>query len=623
MKPVHPDEVFGLVRPGVDAHTLGLSHVRELLQECGYRVLLARASVCEALSQPWVPGNVALFLDWLRRHRITRLGFSYRLDPEEGAQLFHQWFHHLRRFRLFQEQGGPLRGIYFAGLPRSCQRVKEEHGDQVEVFYGDETIEETLHKLGIPLHRLPRSWQEGTEYDRMRWEFGRWLCENERHRRIQSVEVPGYEGFGTRQDRLLRRLRHYRERNLLPLMRAHVGPYLPDREQAVALFLDWCRQLARGGFLDILSIGTSQLTQANFGEDWTGKPNGGGVPLNTPEEFRQVWEASRPMLVRTYAGTKNIPWLARMYEETINIAWHALSLWWFCQIDGRGPYPVRKNLEEHWETLRFISASGKPYEPNIPHHFAFRGADDVTYIVSSVLAARAAKRLGVRSLVLQVMLNTPKFTWGVQDLAKARALLHLVRELEDERFRVFLQPRAGLDLFSHDLDKAKAQLAAVSALMDDIEPHDPHSPPIVHVVSYSEGSHLADPPIVEESIQITRAALEEYRRWPAKEELPEASEIRPRTQALLEGAKAVLQAMERAIPDLYSPRGFYLALKAGFLPVPYLWEGREEFHHAVQWRTRFLNGGVEVVDEQGRPIPPAQRAQVAAEVAREMLREEG
>lgn len=78
--------------------------------------------------------------------------------------------------------------------------------------------------------------------------------------------------------------------------------------------------LVTSGFLDILSIGTSQLTQSNFGEDWQDKPNHGGVPLNSPEEFAAVWQAARPMLIRTYAGTKNILTLAQMYEETIHIA---------------------------------------------------------------------------------------------------------------------------------------------------------------------------------------------------------------------------------------------------------------------------------------------------------------
>jgi hypothetical protein len=520
------EEVFGLIHPAIDAHTLGISSVAQLLQDCGYPVVIADAFVCAAANHPSHLDNVEIVLDWIRRHGITRLGFSYRLDPAEGLERFGRLLYQLRTRHLFAEQGGPLRGIYFAGLPAACERVCREHGDLVETFDGDETPIETLRKLGVPASRIPAAMTAEVEYDEFRLRFGRELVESGKHLQVHPPDRSGYPQFGTARDTVLARIRHAEQHQQPPLMRAHVGPYLPDREAAVHLFLDWTRQLAQAGFLDVLSIGTSQLSQSHFGEDWTGLPNGGGVPIQSPEEFRTVWQAARPMLVRTYAGTKNIPQLARMYEETIHIAWHALSFWWFCQIDGRGPYTVRENLQQHLETLRFIAESGKPFEPNIPHHFAFRGADDVSYVVSSVLAARTAKRLGVRALILQNMLNTPKATWGIQDLAKSRAVLTLARELEDERFRIILQPRAGLDYFSPDLERAKAQLAAVTALMDDIEPHNPNSPPIIHVVSYSEASHLADPPVVNESIQITIAALQEYRRLRAKGEVEDMAQHR-------------------------------------------------------------------------------------------------
>ena len=110
------------------------------------------------------------------------------------------------------------------------------------------------------------------------------------------------------------------------------------------------------------------------------------------------------------------------------------------------------------------------------------------------------------------MLNTPKGTWGIVDLAKSRAMVKLIGELVDGTFKVILQPRAGLDYLSHDTDKAKVQLAAVTALMDDIDPQNDLSPSVIHVVGYSEGSHLADVDVVNESIQITRFSLQEYRR---------------------------------------------------------------------------------------------------------------
>jgi len=604
------DDRFGLVCAAPDAHTLGLSSVQQLLEECGHQTMVADAVTCEAFGQPEVRENAERIRHWIIENRITALGFSYRLDPEEGASRFSKLVELLKARRMLTAQGGPLRALLFAGLPRACERVRQRVPEVQAVFCGDETPMETLRLLGIDPARVASTVSASAQYDEDRLSFGRDLVARGSYLGIKPVDRSGYSEFGTRRDGVVARLRHGLEYGLPPLMRAHVGPYLPDRQEAVRLFLQWTRQLAASGLLDVLSIGTSQLTQSHFGQDWGDLPNGGGVPLNSPEEFAAAWEAARPMLVRTYAGTSNIPALAKMYEQTIHIAWHALSLWWFCRIDGRGPLSVRENLEQHLETLRYVAETGKPFEPNVPHHFAFRGADDTTCVVCAYLAARTAKQLGVRHLILQTMLNTPKTTWGVQDLAKARAMLRLVRTLEDDRFRVILQPRAGLDFFSHDLERAKAQLAAVSALMDDIEPDDPVSPPIIHVVSYSEASHLADPSTVDESIRITRHAIEEYRRLRRQGEVDDRTnhpEVVARTEELLDEARIVLCVIEATVPNVCTAEGLYKVFAEGFLPVPYLWECKEEFRKAIQWQTRVIRGSVKVVDESGNPLPAAAR----------------
>lgn len=111
------------------------------------------------------------------------------------------------------------------------------------------------------------------------------------------------------------------------------------RQQCLQEFYHWCRQLAQGKYLDILSIGSSQLSQSNFGENWEGKANGGGVPVNSEQEYREIWKNASPMLVRTYSATRNTCEMAAMYERTINISWHALSLWWFNELDGRDRIP--------------------------------------------------------------------------------------------------------------------------------------------------------------------------------------------------------------------------------------------------------------------------------------------
>lgn len=149
--------------------------------------------------------------------------------------------------------------------------------------------------------------------------------------------------------------------------------------------------MSSAGLLDIVSVGSSQLSQSDFGTDWGDRPNGGGVPINSEKDLRDIWQAARPMLVRTYSATRNVPQMAEVYERTINIAWHALSLWWFNKIDGRGPNNVFENLKQHFDALKVIAQHGKPFEPNIPHHFSFRGGDDYTYVLSAYLAALIAK----------------------------------------------------------------------------------------------------------------------------------------------------------------------------------------------------------------------------------------
>ena len=603
-------DCFGLVRPAVDAHTLGLASVAQLLGDCGYPCVLADGLISACLNAPEAPENLDRLSRWITEHRITVLGFSYRLDPQDGARAFAGLVNGLKTRRLLKERGGPLRALFFAGLPQTCEWVRERVPEVSAVFMGDETAAETLERLGIDASDIPAGFSSGVRYDEIRLAFGRELIRSGEYLAVKPVDRSGYREYGSRQDTLMARLQQGAGHHWPPLMRAHVGPYLSDRDEAVHLFLDWCQQLAAKGFLDILSVGTSQLTQSNFGDPWEGIPNGGGVPLNSKGEFEAVWQAARPMLVRAYAGTRDVATLARMHEETLNIAWHALSLWWFCKSDGRGPNSVRDNLVQHISALRYIALTGKPFEANVSHHFAFRGADDVTYVVSAVIAAKVAKSQGIRHYILQNMLNTPKYTWGVQDLAKSRAMLKLVRELEDERFHVILQPRGGLDYFSHDLEKAKAQLAAVTALMDDIEPDNPLSPGVIHVVSYSEGAHLADPATVNESIQITRQALVEYRKLRRKGDIPNMSgdpDVVARTAELVAEARIVIRAIETTVPGPYTAEGLYRILAQGFLPVPYLWECREEFSEALQWQTRLVRGGVKVVDAKGDPVSVADR----------------
>jgi hypothetical protein len=615
-------DVFAFLKPALDAHTLGINSIAELLRDCGYKVIFGDENIEKVLNDYRNEKSRKILIDWIVKNRISRIGFSYRLDQDEAINMVGFFIKELKDNNMLYYQGGPIKCISFGGLPGACRIIEKEYKGLVKTFKGGESVRESLIRMEVSEERIPKDILIGSSYDDSRMEFGESIIISNKYDNFLPLNRSNYKEYGTYEDTVVKRIDCNMKKPFFPLIRAHVGPYssVVKRTDSVKDFISWVKYLATTKYLDILSIGTSQLTQSNFGEDWEDRTNGGGVPINSPEEYRMIWAASRPLLLRTYAGTKNIPALAEIHEKTINICWHALSLWWFNKLDERGPYDLYTSLKQHIETLKYIAYTNKPFEANVPHHFAFRGADDVTYIVSAFLSAKLAKKMGIKTFILQNMLNTPRYTWGIQDLAKSRAMLSLVKELEDSSFRIILQPRAGLDYFKSNLQEAKMQLAAVTALMDDIDPTNEASPPIIHVVSYSEASHLATPEIINESIKITHYSLKKYRELRRKgiiEDMSKNRDVDNRMLELIDSAKTIISEIEKDVTNTYSAEGFYKIFAAGYLPTPYLWAEVEEFRFAKSWKTKLIKGSVKVIDENNKII----KSEKVVDCARNNLRE--
>ena len=99
------NDIFGFVKPLVDVHTMGVYTMANLLRDCGYKVYMSKDDVNEALEQIQKINNFSLVKRWIMDNGISRLGFSYRLDPQEGCDYFMKLYTHLRADNMFEEQG--------------------------------------------------------------------------------------------------------------------------------------------------------------------------------------------------------------------------------------------------------------------------------------------------------------------------------------------------------------------------------------------------------------------------------------------------------------------------------------------------------------------------------------
>ena len=94
------NEVFGLVKTNIDVHTLGITTLSHLLRDCGYGCFISSAEISIAVEQVQKLNNFSLLQKWILEHHITRIGFSYRLDPQEACDYFCRLFYELQTHNL-------------------------------------------------------------------------------------------------------------------------------------------------------------------------------------------------------------------------------------------------------------------------------------------------------------------------------------------------------------------------------------------------------------------------------------------------------------------------------------------------------------------------------------------
>ncbi len=334
---------------GECVHVAGVMNFLRLAEAAGWRTVFLGPAV--AIEDVIIAA---------RREKADLVGVSYRLTPETGERLLGE----------FAEAADELHenGVRFAfgGTPPVAERAKAMQFFE-RVFDGSEPVETVL------------------AYLKQQTVLGAW-------RRGVSQYPPSSASAGNR------RTRFCGITLACPPWRTHWRASKRSPEAQA---------------LDVISLGIDQDAQENFYHPERQDPRrkgAGGVPVRSEDDYRALYAASQRgnyPLLRTYSGTDDFIRLAEMYVDTINIAWCAIPLFWFNQMDGRGPWDLEGSIREHQQVMQWYGKKDIPVELNEPHHWGMRDSSDAVFVVSAFLSAYNARAFGVKDYIAQIHVQQP------------------------------------------------------------------------------------------------------------------------------------------------------------------------------------------------------------------------
>ena len=386
-----------------------------------------------------------------------------------------------------------------------------------------------------------------------------------------------------------------------PILRHHFG--LPTMAETLAGIKD----IAESRLLDVISLGIDQDAQANFFHPERQNPRqkgAGGVPVRSAQDYRDLYAASRcgnyPLL-RVYSGTDDFIRLAEMYVESMHNAWCAIPLFWFNQMDGRGPWDLAGSIIEHQNVMQWYGERDIPVELNEPHHWGMRDAPDVIFVVAAYLAAYNAKAFGVRDYIAQLMFNSPPGLSDAMDLAKMLAVVDIIKPLADENFRIWRQTRTGLLSYPLELEAARAHLAASVYLQMALKPH------IVHIVGHTEADHAATAADIIEACRMVRRSIDNALN--GQPDMTQDAAVQLRKRCLVKEARVTLDAIRSiscsgSADALTDANNLAKAVNLGILDAPHL---RNNPYAPGAVQTRIINGACEAVNPHGQVLSETER----------------
>lgn len=475
---------------GKCVHNLGVEGFADWLQDLGLGYVSVKLG-------PAVPIPEAI--NKIREARPEVVGVSMRLGDLHVDKLVSEFIQTAARFGLHPRES---RIRYcFGGLRPAANLVRAMTGLPLEqdIFTPPEERHFDLGAVGREYESRPdfHHFFEVIADDYISME------ELERFARHQAVKSDLQRVQWS--DSLVERVRQVRERENRPIIRAHIGIAAETIEPTIA----GIETLAAAGALEIVSLAPDQTSQellAKFirGEDEPSKylAGQGGAPIRSIQDLQRLKAASQrgnyPM-TRIYSGTDELLELAKLWEEHLNTAFPAVPIFFYNQMDGRGPISIHDSFREHYDVIRYWASVGKPCELNDPHQWGLRYASDDMQVTDHVLVGLMALKLGITHYVMQMMFELPPEISALDDLAKMKAAYELIEPLTRHHdFHIIKQTRSGLPSFPPDLYQAKGHLAFGIYTQLYLEPD------ILHVVTHSEAHHEAKAEDIIESCQITK-----------------------------------------------------------------------------------------------------------------------
>ena len=236
-------------------------------------------------------------------------------------------------------------------------------------------------------------------------------------------------------DDLKERIKQVRELENRPIIRAHTGVQSESIEPTVKDI----EKISDAECLEIISLAPDQPSQAFLAKFIRGEEDPerylkgqGGVPIRKKEDLIKLKEATQRgnyPTTRIYSGTDELVELAKIFEETLNMAFPAIPIFFYNELDGRGPIAIEDSFQEHFEVIKWWAEQGKPLEINDPHQWQLRNCSDDMYVVDHILAGIIALKLGVKDYIMQLMFDLPPDIDPLYDLAKMQAAYEIIEPL--------------------------------------------------------------------------------------------------------------------------------------------------------------------------------------------------